>query len=59
MGEDRKVYRVLVGKPEGEKPLEDPRVDGRMGSKRILWILAVTVWIGFSWLIVGTGGEVL
>ena len=25
MGEDRGVYRVLVGKPEGRRPLERPR----------------------------------
>jgi hypothetical protein len=25
MGEGRNVYRVLVGKPEGKKPLERPR----------------------------------
>jgi hypothetical protein len=25
MGEDRKVYKVLVGKPEGKRPLERPR----------------------------------
>jgi hypothetical protein len=25
MGEDRKVYRVLVGKPEGKRPLGRPR----------------------------------
>ena len=25
MGEDRGVYRVLVGKPEGKKPLGRPR----------------------------------
>jgi hypothetical protein len=25
MGEERKVYKVLVGKPEGERPLERPR----------------------------------
>jgi hypothetical protein len=25
MGEDRVVYRVLVGKPEGKRPLERPR----------------------------------
>jgi hypothetical protein len=24
-GEDRKVYRVLVGKPEGKRPLGRPR----------------------------------
>jgi hypothetical protein len=25
MGEGRKMYRVLVGKPEGKRPLERPR----------------------------------
>jgi len=25
MGEEREVYRVLVGKPEGRRPLERPR----------------------------------
>jgi hypothetical protein len=25
MGEDRGVYRVLIGKPEGKRPLERPR----------------------------------
>jgi hypothetical protein len=25
MGEERKVYKVLVGKPEGNRPLERPR----------------------------------
>jgi hypothetical protein len=25
MGEDRKVYTVLVGKPEGKRPLGRPR----------------------------------
>jgi hypothetical protein len=33
MGEGRKVYRVLVGKPEGKNHLKDQGVDGRMGSK--------------------------
>jgi hypothetical protein len=28
MGEDRKVYKVLVGKPEGKRPLGRPREDG-------------------------------
>jgi hypothetical protein len=26
----RDVYRVLVGKPEGKRPLGDPGVDGRI-----------------------------
>jgi hypothetical protein len=40
MGEERKVYSVLVGKPEGKRPLEDRGVDGKMGSEWILGRLA-------------------
>jgi hypothetical protein len=35
MGVERKVYRVLVGKPEGKDNSEDQGVDGRMESE---WI---------------------
>jgi len=28
MGEGRGVHRVLVGKPEGKRPLGDPDIDG-------------------------------
>jgi hypothetical protein len=35
MGERRGVYRVLVGKPEGKRPLGDPGLDRRM---TIRWI---------------------
>jgi hypothetical protein len=40
MGEDRKVYRVLVGNPEGKRPLGRPmrRWDGiRMDLREIGW----------------------
>jgi hypothetical protein len=30
MGEGRGVYRALVGKPEGKRPLGDPGVDGKI-----------------------------
>jgi hypothetical protein len=30
IGEDRGVYRVLVGKPEGKRPLGDKDADGRI-----------------------------
>jgi hypothetical protein len=59
MGEERKVYKVLVGKPEGERPLGRPRrkwEDGiRMYRREIYW----GMWIGFDWLRIGTGGEML
>jgi hypothetical protein len=44
MGEERKVYKVLVGKPEGKRPLGRPRrrwEDGKMGSE---WILGRLAW---------------
>jgi transcription termination factor 2 len=41
MGEERKVYRVLMGKPEGKRPLGRPRCrweDGiRMDLRKIGW----------------------
>jgi hypothetical protein len=40
MGEERKVCKVLVGKPEGKGHLKDQGVDGRMGSEWILERLA-------------------
>jgi hypothetical protein len=41
MGEERKLYKVLVGKPEGKGPLGTPRhrwEDGvRMDLREIVW----------------------
>jgi hypothetical protein len=57
IGEERKMYKVLVGKPEGNRPLGRPRhrwEDGiRMDLREIGW----RVWNGFDWLRIGTGGE--
>jgi len=55
-GEGRGLYRVLVGKPEGKRPLGRPR---RSWDDNIKWIfrkLCVGIWIGSSWLRIGTGG---
>jgi len=38
MGEEKEVYRVLVGKPEGRRPLGRPRrrwVDIRLGLQEV------------------------
>jgi hypothetical protein len=59
MGEGRNVYRVLVGRPEGKHHLEDQGVNGRMGSKWILWRLVGGLWSGFTWLRIGTVGGLL
>ena len=56
MGEERRVYRVLVGKPEGKRPLGRPRsrwVDNiRMISRR--W--DVGIWTGLGRPRIETGG---
>jgi hypothetical protein len=55
MVENRGVYRVLVGKPEGKIHLKDPGVDGRIILRWIFRKLDVGVWTGSSWLRIGTG----
>jgi hypothetical protein len=59
MGEKRNAYRLLVGKPEGKRPLGRPR--------RMWWIIFVLIlkrwdgvmWTRLVWLRIGTGGELL
>jgi hypothetical protein len=46
MGERIVLYRVLLGKPEGKRPL---------GRPRRIWEDNV-VWTGLIWLRIGTGG---
>jgi hypothetical protein len=50
------VFRVLVGKPEGKRPL---------GIRRRRWVFGIRMdvreigwetWNGFTWLRMGTGG---
>jgi hypothetical protein len=36
MGEERKVYKVLVGKPEGRRPLGRPRPGWKDGVRMVL-----------------------
>jgi hypothetical protein len=59
MGEKRNVCRLLVGKPEGQRPLGRPRrrwIDNiKMDLLEIGWV----VWTGLVWLRIGTGGKVL
>jgi hypothetical protein len=57
IGEESKVYKVFVGKPEGKRPLGRPRwEDGiRMDLKEI----GMMVCTAFNWLRTGTGGGLL
>jgi hypothetical protein len=50
MGEERKVYKVLVGKPEGKRPLGRPRCrweDGIRVDLREIGLMGVD-WIQLS-----------
>jgi hypothetical protein len=53
MVEGRGVYRALVGKPEGRRPLGRPGVDGRIILGWIFRKWYVGPWSSFR---IGTGG---
>jgi hypothetical protein len=57
MREKTKLYKVLVGNPEGKRPLGRPR----RRWMRSEWTFGdwLGVWIGFDWLGTGTGGGML
>jgi hypothetical protein len=60
MGEERKVYKVLVGKPKGKRPLGRPRCTWKDGIRMNLRETGLGgVWIGFDYLRTGTGGVLL
>jgi hypothetical protein len=61
MGDERKVYKVLVEKPEGKRPLGRPRRRWEDGIRMDLTEIGLGggVWIGFDWLRTGTGGGLL
>jgi hypothetical protein len=60
MGETN-AYRILVGKPEGKRPLGRPRRrwadDIKMDLREIGW--DGMVWTGSNWLRIGTSGGLL
>ena len=47
MGEEREVYRVLVGKPEGKIPLGRPR--HRWVDNIRMDLQDVCMWTGLDW----------
>jgi hypothetical protein len=53
------VYKVLVAKPEGKRPLGRPRRRWEDGIRMDLGKIGLGVWIGFDWLRTGTGGGLL
>jgi hypothetical protein len=59
MGEGRNVYRVLVGNPEGNRPLERPRHRWEEGITMDLRKIGLGVWSGVPWLRIGIFGVLL
>ena len=56
----RGAYNVLVGKPEGKRPLGRPRHDGRILKwidRKLHW--GVGGWTGLVWRRIGTDGGLL
>jgi hypothetical protein len=57
MGEEMKVYKVLMENPKGKRPIGRPKC---RWENEIRMDLGETRWgSGFSWLRIGTGGGLL
>ena len=50
------MYRVLVGKPDGKRPLGDLGIDGRIILGRISRRWDVGMWTGLGWPRIETDG---
>jgi hypothetical protein len=57
--EGRGAYRVLVGRPEGRRPLGRPRRRWEDNIKMVLQEVGWGAWTGLIWLRIGTGGRLL
>jgi hypothetical protein len=53
------LFNVLMGKPEGKRPLGRPRRRWDNGIRMYLRETGLGVWIGFDWPRIGTGGGLL
>jgi len=49
------LYRVLVGKPEGKRPMGRPRRRWEDNIKMDLQEVVCGEWTGSTWLRIGTG----
>jgi hypothetical protein len=56
MRDERGVYRVLLRKPEGNRPLGRHRRIWKDNMRMDLQELDVGVWAGLDWLRIETGG---
>jgi hypothetical protein len=58
-GEKRNACRLLVGKPEGKRPLPRPRRRRKDNIQMDLGEIGWVMWTGLVWLRIGRGGELL
>jgi hypothetical protein len=59
MGEGRGAYRILVGRPEGRRPIGKPRRRWEDNIKMDLQEVGWGAWTGLIWLGTGKGGGLL
>jgi hypothetical protein len=59
VGEGRGVYRFLVGRPKGKRPLGRPRHRWEDKIKMDLREIGIDWGTGFGWLIIGSSGGLL
>jgi len=59
LGEGRGVYRVLVGRSEGKRPLGRPRCRWEDNSKMDLREIGSMGQTGFIWLRIGSSGRLV
>jgi hypothetical protein len=53
------VYKIVVGKAEGKRPLRRPKHRWEDGITMDLREIGWGIWSGFSWLRIGTSGRLL
>jgi hypothetical protein len=56
MGKKRNAYRILMGKPDGKRPLGIPRRRWEDNIKMDLREIGWMVWTGLIWPRIGTSG---
>jgi hypothetical protein len=59
MEERRGAYRILVGRPEGRRPLGRPRLRWEDNIKTDIQEVGWGAWTGLIWLRIGTDGGLL
>jgi hypothetical protein len=53
------VYKILVGEPEGKRPLRRPRSRWEDGIKVNFSVIDFGVWIGYIWIRIETSNSLL